>query len=69
MKIFEIVSDIVINAGIANGFLLVFLMLPVKEPLRQGALTAEQNSQAQALPIGEVVAYLWQRKSVYGTHI
>lgn len=48
------------------GFLVVLLMIPLKEPLRKGKLQSSQNSEITPLSITEVFSYLWQRKGLYG---
>ena len=49
------------------GFLVVLLMIPLKEPLRKGQLQAAPNGKNSQLSMSEVFAYLWERKSLYGS--
>ncbi len=48
------------------GFLVVLLLIPVREPKRKGVLRIEESTENTQLPLKEVFEYLWERKGVYG---
>lgn len=48
------------------GFLVGVLMLLVREPPRRGKLALPSGHAAGALPLGEVMGYIWQRRGLYG---
>jgi len=53
------------------GVLLALLMSTVREPLRRGAKfvkTADGRSRVTQVPLGEVLAYLWENKLTFFCH-
>lgn len=48
------------------GLLVALLMLTVREPARRGAAYGKQGTGA--IPVGEVVAFVWQRRATFGAH-
>ena len=50
----------------APGFLVVLLMLPIREPLRKGKLYSAPSGATAQLSLSEVLAYIVSRGKVYG---
>lgn len=48
------------------GFLVGVLMLFAREPARKGKLQTGHPAAAEALPVATVLAYLWERRGLYG---
>jgi MFS family permease len=51
--------------GVPGLLVALLLFLTVQEPIRKGVA----HEAVSVIPVPEVVAYLWQRKRAYGSHI